>query len=532
MDHAIDLLNAFDNDFTVEHIQTVFEQLLPTDDPETLNFVTHYLFAPTPVVCEAAAHMLARCKNLAAAEAIGACLHTGDSKTQYAFSALEKIGLPAFPMLDSFLSSTDPNLRRSACEVLGKIGSPDSVEKLTPLLEDPDFTVIEVAAQALAHLKQQSAVPALIDALTTPSIWARIAVIAALGQLGGTQALQALCNISDQASEIEIGAAIEAIASAGQAEPQMALRYLLGKIISPNSYLSETALLAYSGFISKNISIPNEVQKYLISIIEDRTECAKSELKIYAVNPGELKFSRAKLIENTTVLGCCQLLKCLASTAQGDVRDQAISGLIDIGYYSLDNLSELACLEDLSIKVRLAAVHQIELQCNPLPQVDKKVVKTMNLLTHPDQETTIRLAAALFLCQKDPDNGSLLLTQLLSQANGSSLDPMLAELKNFSTRELLRLISESDQESENLPRLLQLLDTPQRMKEIAELNDGKALLISCMGHSHWQVRVQTVRLLSYLPFEWSLRLIHHACMDYNTEVRYQAIEIVQRQLKL
>ena len=170
--------------------------------------------------------------------------------------------------------------------------------------------------------------------------------------------------------------------------------------------------------------------------------------------------------------------------------------------------------------------------CNPLTLVNKKVVKTMTRLTQPDQDTTIRLAAALFLCQKDPDNGILLLAQLLSQANGSSLDSMLAELENFSTRELLRLISEVDPDSENLTRLLQLLDTPERMKEIAELNDGKALLISCMGHSHWQVRVQTVRLLSYLPFEWALRLIHHACMDYNTEVRYQAIEIVQRQLKL
>ena len=62
------------------------------------------------------------------------------------------------------------------------------------------------------------------------------------------------------------------------------------------------------------------------------------------------------------------------------------------------------------------------------------------------------------------------------------------------------------------------------------LDDGKALLISCMGDDDWQIRAQTVQILANLSSNWAVKLIHHACMDYDIRVRMEAIEIVRRQI--
>jgi hypothetical protein len=86
-----------------------------------------------------------------------------------AADSLGRIGAPAVPELIRRLDSPDPELRRRAAAVLGRIG-PDAalaVPQLIRLLEDPHAPVRHTAARTLGQIgpRASAAVPALIERL-------------------------------------------------------------------------------------------------------------------------------------------------------------------------------------------------------------------------------------------------------------------------------------------------------------------------------------------------------------------------------
>jgi hypothetical protein len=88
-----------------------------------------------------------------------------------AADSLGRIGAPAVPELIRTLSNPDPQLRRRAASVLGRIG-PDAalaVPELIRLLDDPNPDVRHAAARTLGQIgpSAASAVPALVDRLKT-----------------------------------------------------------------------------------------------------------------------------------------------------------------------------------------------------------------------------------------------------------------------------------------------------------------------------------------------------------------------------
>jgi HEAT repeat protein len=80
--------------------------------------------------------------------------------------ALGRIGAAAVPALIDTLHSDDPNVRRKAIEVLGRMGeeAAPAVPVLTALLNDPDPSVRKVAARTLGQIgpPAKDAVPALM----------------------------------------------------------------------------------------------------------------------------------------------------------------------------------------------------------------------------------------------------------------------------------------------------------------------------------------------------------------------------------
>jgi hypothetical protein len=87
-------------------------------------------------------------------------------------NALGRIGAPAVPPLIDALSSVDPNVRKKAIEVLGRMGedAAPAVPALTALLDDPDPAVRKAAARTLGQIgpDAKEAVPALMRNLFQP----------------------------------------------------------------------------------------------------------------------------------------------------------------------------------------------------------------------------------------------------------------------------------------------------------------------------------------------------------------------------
>lgn len=70
-----------------------------------------------------------------------------------ASEALLKIGAPGLPQLLQALNDPSPRVREAVVEVLGRMGNPEVVDRITSLQADPDPAVRRAVASALATLK-------------------------------------------------------------------------------------------------------------------------------------------------------------------------------------------------------------------------------------------------------------------------------------------------------------------------------------------------------------------------------------------
>lgn len=141
----------------------------------------------------------------------------GESRTQLAVSEL------TMALMDPALS-----VREEAARALGEIGDPAAVGALTAVLMDPAAGIVGAVADALARIGDRRAVPSLITLLETPeaavSPLERLAVVRALGTLGGLEAVRVLIRHLDRTQDHEIAEALAiALGEAGEPEAARAL---------------------------------------------------------------------------------------------------------------------------------------------------------------------------------------------------------------------------------------------------------------------------------------------------------------------
>lgn len=133
--------------------------------------------------------------------------------------------------------------------------------------------------------------------------------------------------------------------------------------------------------------------------------------------------------------------------------------------------------------------------------------------------------------EKMPEIRNPPVIRILNQSDEILNGFLLTELATYPIVHLIPLMIEAYQETLVLLKLLSLINTDAKIQAVAELPDGKALLISCMGNDDWQVRARVIQVLSKIPSKWATKLIHNACMDYDIRVRMQAIEVVRQQFE-
>ncbi|MFN8019651.1 MAG: HEAT repeat domain-containing protein [Acidimicrobiales bacterium] len=114
-----------------------------------------------------------------------------------ALGALARLGDVQADDLRAALADADPQVRRRALEVVADLGGggPAAAVAILPLLDDPDETVVEVAAWASGERSpaEPGAVAALARLATeAPDALVREAAVAALGSLGDPSGLPAI----------------------------------------------------------------------------------------------------------------------------------------------------------------------------------------------------------------------------------------------------------------------------------------------------------------------------------------------------
>lgn len=158
----------------------------------------------------------------------------------------------ALPEVLAMLTDADPHLRRTGAHILSKVGDPEHLEHLTPLVADDDVDValkayravahsggeqVEKAVGALAgrlgdgdalqrdaltaafHRFGEAAVPALVAALADTDAEVREHAADALGHLGGDAAAAAdalAALVSDEVAAVRLSA-VSALGQLGEA---------------------------------------------------------------------------------------------------------------------------------------------------------------------------------------------------------------------------------------------------------------------------------------------------------------------------
>src|SRR6266436_2236387 len=115
-----------------------------------------------------------------------------------AIAALETIGKPALPFLETAIRTASPGGQVALAGVVGSAGGPQAVQILAALvIQNSDTNVVAAALTALGKTNEPTAFPILSAALSSTDDWLTFSVVGALGDLGDERGIPLLEPLLD-----------------------------------------------------------------------------------------------------------------------------------------------------------------------------------------------------------------------------------------------------------------------------------------------------------------------------------------------
>jgi HEAT repeat protein len=183
-----------------ESLQAEFKKayIIKAGDSQNLSAVPviiTYLTSPDGEVKKVAAGTLGRLKARKAVPALIKALLT-DSDPDFKGALLRNLGLignpGAIPAVLNSLNSSDSDLRLEAAKALGKLKAASAVPGLLKLYLEPDYKLKIAVINSLGEIGTKAALPGLITALSDPTAALRILSASALQNLNAPEAIPAL----------------------------------------------------------------------------------------------------------------------------------------------------------------------------------------------------------------------------------------------------------------------------------------------------------------------------------------------------
>jgi HEAT repeat protein len=147
-------------------------------------------------------------------------------------AALDDYGRRALrPLLDA-LAGDDVLVKRKALDVLALLGNANATVAMIRVLDDPDDSLHETAALAVARMADQRATEPLLRVVEGNSRW-RGALVWALGRTGSSDAAETLTGLALRTSasvQHRSFAAFGLMRLATQPDTEATIRYLLGDV--------------------------------------------------------------------------------------------------------------------------------------------------------------------------------------------------------------------------------------------------------------------------------------------------------------
>ncbi len=167
----------------------------------------------------------------------------------------------ATPILIQALNDQVPSVRMQAVKALGRVGDPAAVPALLNALRGADEQLGSQIFSALVKLGR-AAVPALLEASNSNSIWMRWQAIRALGAIRDRRALPVLVNALSDADHSVAWMGAKGLAQFGRLSLEPVLRLLVKAEMTP--WLVETA----SYVLNSQVRYDPKLKPYLEPVLE------------------------------------------------------------------------------------------------------------------------------------------------------------------------------------------------------------------------------------------------------------------------
>lgn len=141
------------------------------------------------------------------------------------------------------LNAKNPNLRKNAALILGKIGASEAVPSLGFALKDGEVAVRKACIKAFSMLKTEESIKFLIHALTDENPQIRTYSVLSLGQIGGDEVFHALCLLITDKDDSVRAAVAKAF---GMLKDSRAVEPLVNLLSDKNGFVVTTAIESLS----------------------------------------------------------------------------------------------------------------------------------------------------------------------------------------------------------------------------------------------------------------------------------------------
>jgi len=197
---------------------------LSRGDERAIFPLLHALRDESPGVHDAAMRSLAAIGGEVTAYMVLPLLREEALLRNTAMIILREIGEPIVPLLRPLLKDRDDDVRKFALDLVcdvGRCGWPDAVALL--LSDDPNPNVRAAAAKAIGVLGYREALPGLVAALGDNE-WVRFSALEALAAMKDEESVDAIVRLLDHPSPATRHAAIETLGAVGSRRAGEALR--------------------------------------------------------------------------------------------------------------------------------------------------------------------------------------------------------------------------------------------------------------------------------------------------------------------
>jgi len=182
-----------------------------------------------------------------------------------AIAALETIGKPALPFLETAIRTASPGGQVALAGVVGSAGGPQAVQILAALvIQDSDTNVVAAALTALGKTNEPTAFPILSAALSSPDDWLTFSVVGALGDLGDERGIPLLEPLLDNPM-LEEAATLALV----QIRTVEAAQVMVKHCYSESGSLRESVLLALATLYNESGLAPRAMTELLRASIRN-----------------------------------------------------------------------------------------------------------------------------------------------------------------------------------------------------------------------------------------------------------------------